>query len=101
MTHPIVPPHLLQVLVEDGTYGVTLPPTLLREDDSDGVGGEEGFLDWEWGAGTPRCHNEPIHPLLCQGLSWNPALILWDPPTPSWLLEGVCSLASPCLLASW
>lgn len=96
-----MPPYLLQVPVEDGTYGVTLPPKLLGEDDSNGAGGEEGFLGWERGARTPRCHNEPIHSLLCQGLSWNPALILWHPPTPSWLPEGVYSLASPCLLALW
>lgn len=44
MTCPIVPPHLLQVPVEDGTCGVTLPPMLFGEDDSNGAGGEEGFL---------------------------------------------------------
>uniref|UniRef100_A0A8C3Y7K7 Interleukin 6 receptor n=1 Tax=Catharus ustulatus TaxID=91951 RepID=A0A8C3Y7K7_CATUS len=39
LTCPIVPLHLLQVPMEDGTYGVTLLPRLFREDDTDGAGG--------------------------------------------------------------
>lgn len=46
-------PHLLQVPMEDGTYGVTLPPKLFGEDDTDGAGGEEGFQGWGGGQGQP------------------------------------------------
>ena len=52
---PIAPPCLLlQFPVEDGTYGITLPPELFGEDAAAGAGGEEGSLGWLRGAGTPR-----------------------------------------------
>lgn len=48
LPHPIAPPRLvLQFPMEDGTYGVTLPPELFEEDDyDDDDGGEEGSLGW-------------------------------------------------------
>lgn len=39
--------------MEDGTYGVTLSLELFGEDHTNSAGGEEGFLGWGWGAGTP------------------------------------------------
>ncbi|XP_069651721.1 interleukin-6 receptor subunit alpha isoform X6 [Haliaeetus albicilla] len=75
-------PFSSQFPMEDGTYGVTLPPELFGEDAADGAGG--------------------AHPLsLLQGLSWKPVPTLWHPPMPFWWPGGACSWASPSLLASW
>lgn len=53
LPHPIAPASLLlQSPMEDGTYGVTLPPELFGEDAADGTGGEEGSMGWLPGAGT-------------------------------------------------
>lgn len=91
------PPRLLlQFPMEDGTYGVTLPPELFREDAADGAGGEEGSLGWLQGGWDPQVP----HPLsLPQWPLWKPAPAPWHPPTPSWWLGGACFWASPSSLA--
>uniref|UniRef100_A0A8V5GY23 Uncharacterized protein n=1 Tax=Melopsittacus undulatus TaxID=13146 RepID=A0A8V5GY23_MELUD len=39
--------------MEDGTYGLTLPPELFVEDDAGGTGGEEEALGGQWGSTSP------------------------------------------------